>query len=57
MAFKVDILHPAIERYLVGMLPDREPWFLEMEKMAEEGSEVKRLKAGPKDASSLNTQH
>jgi predicted O-methyltransferase YrrM len=32
----IDIIHPAIERYLDELLPDREPWFIDMEKMAEE---------------------
>ncbi len=32
----IDIVHPTIERYLDELLPDREPWFIEMEKMAEE---------------------
>ena len=32
----IDIIHPAIERYLDELLPDRELWFIEMEKMAEE---------------------
>lgn len=32
----INIIHPAIERYLDELLPDREPWFIEMEKMAEE---------------------
>jgi len=30
------ITHPAIEKYLDGLLPEREPWFFEMERMAEE---------------------
>jgi predicted O-methyltransferase YrrM len=32
----IDIVHPAIDRYLDELLPEREPWFIEMEKMAEE---------------------
>jgi predicted O-methyltransferase YrrM len=32
----IDIIHPAIERYLDELLAEREPWFIKMEKMAEE---------------------
>jgi caffeoyl-CoA O-methyltransferase len=32
----IDIVEPEIDKYLDHLLPDREPWFLEMEKMAEE---------------------
>jgi caffeoyl-CoA O-methyltransferase len=32
----IDIVNPKIDRYLDSLLPEREPWFLEMEKMAEE---------------------
>jgi caffeoyl-CoA O-methyltransferase len=31
----VDIVHPEIEKYLDSLLPAREPWFIEMEKMSE----------------------
>jgi predicted O-methyltransferase YrrM len=30
----IDIVHPEIEEYLYSLLPAREPWFIEMEKMA-----------------------
>ena len=32
----IDIVHPEIEKYLDSLLPAREPWFMEMERMAEE---------------------
>lgn len=32
----IDIVNPKIEKYLDDLLPAREPWFLEMEKKAEE---------------------
>jgi len=32
----INIVHPEIEKYLGSLLPVREPWFMEMEKMAEE---------------------
>lgn len=31
---KIDITGPAIEKYLDSLLPEREPWFLDMEKKA-----------------------
>jgi predicted O-methyltransferase YrrM len=31
----IDIVHPEIEKYLDSLLPAREPWFIEMEKIAE----------------------
>lgn len=33
---EIDIVHPGIEKYLDTLLPAREPWFMEMEKMAGE---------------------
>ncbi len=30
----MDIVNPLIDKYLDGLLPPREPWFLEMEQMA-----------------------
>jgi len=32
----IDIVHPKIKKYLDELLPQREPWFMEMEKLAEE---------------------
>jgi predicted O-methyltransferase YrrM len=32
----VNIVHPEIDKYLDSLLPEREPWFIEMEKMSEE---------------------
>ncbi|MCX6584511.1 MAG: O-methyltransferase [Candidatus Aminicenantes bacterium] len=34
----MDIVNPAIAKYLDDLLPAREPWFLEMEKMAEKNN-------------------
>lgn len=31
---KIDITNPAVEKYLDTLLPEREPWFLDMEKKA-----------------------
>jgi caffeoyl-CoA O-methyltransferase len=36
MENNIDIINPKIDRYLDSLLPEREPWFLEMEKIAEE---------------------
>jgi len=36
MADNIDITHPEIETYLEKQLPEREPWFLEMEQMAKD---------------------
>lgn len=31
---EIDILNPTIQQYLDTLMPDREPWFLEMEDIA-----------------------
>ncbi|UCH93610.1 MAG: O-methyltransferase [Candidatus Aminicenantes bacterium] len=36
MAIDINIVHPEVEKYLDALLPEREPWFIEMEKLAEE---------------------